>query len=452
MQCSAVTLHSMSQFFMHQLIFTMQYLLLLPALVIQNLHVTFGSKKILVCGPARFFCTIFLKEIEFSDSSFLDLFTFSWKGLDEPGPRQKVAKIRFRDVLCLRRALFSCRVFDEAPQFADTEFHSLAIFDRATMHEGVNLTGTKFAFDSDLELVAWERIAERLKRENETVPLPKNLGEAGDPAEKLDTVQPITEKSLDPVSPEIEAALRLAFWRAAYKAWQEYLRALSTQQTPAARFESSYRRLKLLMRGIGAHIEEQRFFALELRARKARTDDDIKRWEKLAADAYGKLADYGQSALRPLLWLGASIIVFASAYNSLAYSACAFNNMSCSPSASVPLASTEPPWIDARPAPVRLFEKYAAQPFVGVIAHWSDAPRRCFEKLRYLPGPLLFTVELGLIPVSDPIGHHTWAKSLSEQNTWQSGVFAFLRMTQRLISLILIFLTALALRRRFQIG
>jgi len=65
---------------------------------------------------------------------------------------------------------------------------------------------------------------------------------------------------------------------------------------------------------------------------------------------------------------------------------------------------------------------------------------------------VLFTVELGLIPVSDPIGHHTWAKSLSEQNTWQSGVFAFLRMTQRLISLILIFLTALALRRRFQIG
>jgi uncharacterized protein YjbI with pentapeptide repeats len=208
--------------------------------------------------------------------------------------------------------------------------------------------------------------------------------------------------------------------------------------------------LKHQMRLASDSLREQRFYRFELIARRLQSTTH---WsERYSSRLFGWFSDYGLSVSRPLAWLGASIIIFASAYLSLAHSACAFNEMACPPSAPAPIVSAEPHRIDARPAPERLFQLYAWDMPSERLSAWLDAPRRRVEELPYLPGPFLFAVELGFIPVSDPMGHHTWAKDLSKQESWQSALFAFLRMTQRLISLILIFLTALALRRRFQIG
>jgi uncharacterized protein YjbI with pentapeptide repeats len=66
-------------------------------------------------------------------------------------------------------------------------------------------------------------------------------------------------------------------------------------------FEQAYRRLKLLMQEQGARTEEYAFYTLELKSRMRR--GDVGFLEKVCAFFYLIFSDFGQSLFLPLLWL-----------------------------------------------------------------------------------------------------------------------------------------------------
>ena len=67
------------------------------------------------------------------------------------------------------------------------------------------------------------------------------------------------------------------------------------------KLERSYRTLKLGMETLRARNEEAMFFAKEMECRRNRSDIGL--FEHFVAFSYEKLSNYGQSILKPLVWL-----------------------------------------------------------------------------------------------------------------------------------------------------
>ena len=67
-----------------------------------------------------------------------------------------------------------------------------------------------------------------------------------------------------------------------------------------------------------ARLSESRFFKMELRARRRRRDTEVPGWERFASMAYGLTADYGDSIARPVLFFVGVAVAFAFAYWGLA--------------------------------------------------------------------------------------------------------------------------------------
>lgn len=79
--------------------------------------------------------------------------------------------------------------------------------------------------------------------------------------------------------------------------------------------EAAFRTLKHAMEGIRAYRHESLFFKLELRARRLRKNDSqVPTWERWASQCYGALSDYGDSIIRPLVALVASWAIFGAGY------------------------------------------------------------------------------------------------------------------------------------------
>lgn len=372
---------------------------------------------------------------------------------------------------------FSDRVFSKAPIFENAQFSGAPCFYRAELHDGVNLLGAQFRYDEGMDAISWDDLVERLKEragfesENEHTALPSQaaLKTAWLNHEKREEVR-YRGKEPDDLEPERTNI----FWRSAFIAWREYaLRLpqadrlkdptgmnwsdssrnkrfeLAAQDAP--HFEQAYRRLKLLMGGMGAHIEEQRFFACELRARQARnpkTDRDIKSWEVFAARAYGALADYGRSALRPVAWLVAVWMLFFTAYTALAFQTEA-------------LSLSEPAITQAEsePASENVLTRWGlSEPWASHIEQGLGQAKRVVittgqAGLKGLTsGPLAFSLELTVAPIGNPIRYHGWAQEIAARGDIGSTVFSILRTLNRILAIPLIFLFALALRRRFQLG
>ena len=81
------------------------------------------------------------------------------------------------------------------------------------------------------------------------------------------------------------------------------------------RAERAFRTLKQAMEDNRARLAEGRFFRLELLARRGRTNrKEVPLWESAFSRAYGALADYGNSIVRPLAWLAGIFVAFAALY------------------------------------------------------------------------------------------------------------------------------------------
>lgn len=90
---------------------------------------------------------------------------------------------------------------------------------------------------------------------------------------------------------------------------------LNTWNKGQQHYEHAYRSLKMRMNEIGSAREERRFLALELRARRSRFDQEVKPLESLLSLAYDLTSQYGESIVRPLGTAAAATLIAASIYH-----------------------------------------------------------------------------------------------------------------------------------------
>ncbi len=84
-------------------------------------------------------------------------------------------------------------------------------------------------------------------------------------------------------------------------------------------YQRAFQTLRLHMESLKQYGQEMKFAKLEMQARERRFGaKDTPFWVRALSRAYGLFADYGQSAVRPLFWLGALFAFTACAYGQIA--------------------------------------------------------------------------------------------------------------------------------------
>lgn len=194
-------------------------------------------------------------------------------------------------------------------------------------------------------------------------------------------------------------------------------RSQAAQAIRDARFadlEAAYRTLKLKMEQSRDRMEEARFFKLELMARRRRRDDAVPNWERIFSDIYGVSSDYGNSILRPIIGLLLISLTFSALYWSIS------NGLS-------------------------------GRSFAPISA-WANGEMRIdadfWEALRFSSGRVL---PFGVFNDLKPEG---WIGNLLAGNgsKFWSFTIRLIATVQSLAAIVLAFLFALAVRRRFQIN
>ncbi len=382
-------------------------------------------------------------------------------------------RLVFNDGLALGRLQFHDRVFGQQPDFTKAAFHGPLDMYQAELHDGVIWQNANFGYAPRWPALSWIKLAARLASRPGFGAAPTTAELAAWRSKKADQ----RDRAADgDGAPSVADRVRKALWMSAADAFDAYVarnplawkaanpvpggrfrpshaqgatpdvktvRANAAKDAPE--FERAYRRLKLLMRQQGAHLDEQRFFALELRARQARdpkTDKDVKRWEIWAAWAYGALADYGASVLQPLRVLAVVWVLAFTGYAALGAAAGVLPEAERAGLAS----QAQDSWR------VRPQDRHAFVWVRAIAAVSRYKVERDLRPVAPLAGPLVFAAEISLAPVANPIRHHPWAMRLQEKGDGWAAAFSALRLIHRLCALPLLFLFALALRRRFQMG
>ncbi len=212
-----------------------------------------------------------------------------------------------------------------------------------------------------------------------------------------------------------------------------------------ADLEDAFRTLKRVMEENRNRQEEARFFKLELQARAKRSlpqtwqewfaslnpferngsENHVPRWERWASWLYGRVGAYGNSAVLPLAWLACIWFLFAQAYVLLGnhHAPLAIPRADYAQAYSYSAGRVLPfgPWVSGEPAACTLMGRLldvkpvaTAQNPKGVCKDRSDVPK---------------TFGIG-----------------------SSFGVRLLASLQSVFALILVFLAALAARRRFQIN
>ncbi|MFS2317969.1 pentapeptide repeat-containing protein, partial [Maricaulis sp. D1M11] len=195
-----------------------------------------------------------------------------------------------------------------------------------------------------------------------------------------------------------------------------------------AALEGGCRTLKRAMAQQGDHHREQQFFRMELMARQNRPvrsdayrDGQLTRWDRWAARAYGVFADYGASFLRPLGWVMGGAFGLALVYF------CLGNGARLS---SMPAFGFD----------------YGGLALIGHILSTgaSESVDLAFQQVFrpfFIWAPGYAETGEGWIQTVKATSHPAW---------WL--VIKILATLQSFISIALLFLSGLALRRKFQIG
>ena len=83
----------------------------------------------------------------------------------------------------------------------------------------------------------------------------------------------------------------------------------------AEQYQNAFQSLRQHMENLRNHEQERKFSKLEMQAREVRSDsNDVPMWVRLLSRAYGLFADYGQSAVRPLIGIIALFLAASGAY------------------------------------------------------------------------------------------------------------------------------------------
>lgn len=115
---------------------------------------------------------------------------------------------------------------------------------------------------------------------------------------------------------ELSSAERVRVWGR----WQlrtEHLRSSQLGTIDDRHFEkieASFRTLKQAMEESRSRLSEGQFFRLELRARRERRDKEVRLWERGFSILYAVMSDYGNSATRPMAAFVVAFLAFAALY------------------------------------------------------------------------------------------------------------------------------------------
>jgi hypothetical protein len=274
------------------------------------------------CGEADFSLAQFGDEANFTHARFGILADFTSAQFDD---RALFTNALFGDVAKFDFARFLGNVYFSLDNGRDNLAFRSICFKGVAFWGDVDFTNRRFAEPADFTDAKFYGAAifhnaalhegVKFTTSDETFfPAPGQLPRiSGDEA----TEHPQLSAALESIAGERER-LEQARATARRKLWIRAIRkifglAVDKLQTDAwtqkcYNFEQAYRRLKILMQQQGARNEEQFFHALEIKSRMKRLD--IPWLEKPFADLYGAFSNYGQSVTRPVVWLGAFAIFF----------------------------------------------------------------------------------------------------------------------------------------------
>jgi hypothetical protein len=233
--------------------------------------------------------------------------------------------------------------------------------------------------------------------------------------------------------------------------------------------ELAFRTLKLAMENNRDRIEEGRFFRLELLARRRRWDVPL--WERWASGAYEALADYGNSLFRPFVSLLISYLVFSLLFFGMG---AAFDRWA--PIVTTPMTSLSRACqimvvedqiarratraqIEACRPPIRTLKPVgkaatkakspAAAPAFKPLAflNWPDGFAALTFSWNNIFRPLSALSAEGVAPYEP-----SWASAMLYGYGSGWGLLVRVLATlQSLLAIVIVFMLALAIRRRFQI-
>ncbi|MEL8054808.1 MAG: pentapeptide repeat-containing protein [Pseudomonadota bacterium] len=232
-------------------------------------------------GPARFDEAVFLSDTIFSGNSALVL-------SEERAGSKQAAQCYFRmasfdNAIFMGAARFDNRDFHSAASFDGAKFYREAEFHGSSLHRGILFTQTTF----DLALTPEKRTPDAIPKDAlERLYKAAMLGTSEDEKQDLETwaKQRFAEiaKRDDAIKPETDPARSRYF----------------------ERVEEGFRTLKHAMEDRRNRGQEARFFQLELRARRERRDEKfVPKWERIFSDVYKWTSNFGTSVGRPLLCL-----------------------------------------------------------------------------------------------------------------------------------------------------
>jgi hypothetical protein len=310
--------------------------------------------------------------------------------------RRSFQTIDASDAVFVRDADFSNRDILQPSSFAGARFLGDARFHGSRLHQRVNFHDARF------EALDYEAQSPRARLVGGRWPDVALI--AVEAVRRIESKAPLRaladrpdefRRAVDPVRDEFSERRRSAL--------ADVMTPDGRRQTDARleALEASFRTLKLAMEDTRARLSESRFFKMELRARRRRRDSEVPAWERFASLAYGVTADYGDSIARPLIFFLALAMAFAFAYWGLA------------------ALETES------------------------VADWS----RLGDALRY---SLSRMTPFGAMQEQDSWAWLDGWRSEGSLFSW-SGLIRIAATVQSALALVLTFLFALAVRRRFQI-
>lgn len=207
---------------------------------------------------------------------------------DRPNaPKGALGRLLASRAIFLHDVSFDRRKIEESMDLSHTLFAGIPYFHGAQLPQRTSL------FEASFALLKRPRLRSR-DSNSKLVPMATH---AGRPIELLD-------------SPAVQEAIGRTGCHAGLQVSPPKLDDVRLENAEAA-----FRTLKHAMESIRAYRHESLFFKLELRARRLRKNDSqVPAWERWASQCYGVLSDYGDSIIRPGVWLVVSWAFFGAAY------------------------------------------------------------------------------------------------------------------------------------------
>lgn len=258
-------------------------------------------------GSATFSNCDFASGASFDGSSFLAEFYFDQsRTLDVTSSEDKKEAFLFRRCSFLMDSHFSNRDFGRPTDFSESRFYGFARFHNCRLHQDTTFRDTDFGPHDRSPIDAiWGIVKYDTKKSGFNYDTPSRataLPPRFEPLDALNIGGKFYQYDMKGLSEYRWTMLALHYpWRM----------VKTYKSAHFADLEQSFRILRRVCSEASLRPEANKFFRLEMHARRRRPlGRDIGWTDKILSHLYGSLARYGESVLAPLLWL-ALLLIFA---------------------------------------------------------------------------------------------------------------------------------------------